>query len=100
MSDAELAATALGYDKNKGLTRVYTWGSNSHGQLGLAGVPLDAQVVLMLTRVECGATRGRQPLDKQRCEMPHLSGADPSLTCALHTLMQQQPTALHPGTRG
>jgi alpha-tubulin suppressor-like RCC1 family protein len=30
----------------KKLTRVFTWGSNSHGQLGLAGVALEAQVPL------------------------------------------------------
>ena len=36
--------TALGYDPQRKLTRVFTWGSNSHGQLGLSGVPVDAQV--------------------------------------------------------
>ena len=36
--------TALGYCPQRKLTRVFTWGSNSHGQLGLSGVPVDAQV--------------------------------------------------------
>jgi hypothetical protein len=37
-------SAAVGYDAQRKQTRLFTWGSNSHGQLGLSGVPLDAWV--------------------------------------------------------
>lgn len=38
-------SAALGMEKRRGRRRVYTWGSNSHGQLGLGGVALGADVL-------------------------------------------------------